>query len=150
MAEIARTPPQRRPPVPERRPLGSWTVQHPKDLRPLRHSVEAAVKDWASRENLDVSAVDHRLALITSELTSNALKYGARPVVTSLFRGENGWVIDVEDAEIDREPVYYPPEPTRAGRNGLLIVERLANRWGWYRSPAQPARRKHLWAWLAD
>lgn len=150
MAGTARTPPQRRPPVREQRPLGSWTVQHLRDLHPLRHSVDAAVQDWASRAERNVRPLDQRLALITSELTSNALKYGAAPVVTSLFRGEDGWVIDVEDAEVDREPVRYPPEPTRAGRNGLLIVERLATRWGWYRSPAQPARRKHLWAWLAD
>lgn len=148
--EQARTPPQQRPPVDGRRPVGSWTVEHPKDLKPLRQAIDEAIHSWGTTNGQAVATDDHRIALITSELTSNALKYGARPVVTSLYRGQGGWVLDVEDAEINKEPAWYPPEPARAGRNGLLIVERLANRWGWYRTPATTARRKHLWAWLAD
>ncbi len=142
-------PPQQRPPLSVRRPVGTWTVHGPEDLVSLRQSVLTAVLSWRDAHHRSHPARQDHLTLIATELATNALKYGAPPVITSLYRQQDGWLIDVEDGHADTAPLPYPPEPGRPGRNGILIVSKLSRRWGWYAHHADTAR-KHVWAWLRD
>ena len=90
-----------------------------------------------------------RLALVVSELASNALKYGGAPVTTRLYRvATGGWVIDVEDHRPHRTPVMYAPAG-RAGGNGLLIIDILSRDWGRHISRSAGGSVKHVWAEIA-
>ncbi|WP_052436158.1 ATP-binding protein [Georgenia sp. SUBG003] len=143
---------QRRPRPCDPRPgaagaVGRWQIRSADDLPLLRQATLAvALRAGVGGSGLD--PVHSRLALVATELATNALKYGTGPCVVSIFRAGSGWLLDVGDGSPDSPPVRYPPEPGRPGRNGLLIIEQLSTRWGWY--PAQDGARKHVWAELAD
>ena len=96
-------------------------------------------------DDVEVARLLDRLALVVSELASNALKYGGAPVTTRLYRVRHGWVIDVEDHRPHRTPVMYTPAG-RAGGNGLLIVDTLSLDWGWHISGSGGGSVKHVWA----
>ena len=72
-----------------------------------------------------------RVVLLTSELVTNAVVHGLGPV--QLLLGDNGDRLRVEVS--DGAPGLLPRTPRRpadvneSGR-GLLIVDRLADRWG--------------------
>lgn len=129
------------------RAAGTWHIRGPADLPLLRRAVLAvALRTGAGAQE---PRMDHsRLALVATELATNALKYASGPCVASIFRAAGGWLLDVADSSPDSPPVRYAPEPGRPGGNGLLIIEQLSSRWGWYRS--EGGARKHVWAQLAD
>ena len=148
-----RTPPttDHRPDVRSARPAGRWEFTDADELPVLRR----AVMDAAARSvelNTDAasdSSAHHNLALVTTELATNALKYGVRPGVVRLHRLPSGWLVDVADGRADQTPRPQQPKPGRPGGNGLLIVSMLSVRWGWY-VDLNSTPRKHVWAEIAD
>lgn len=148
-----RTPPTtgHRPEVGAARPAGRWEFTDAEELPTLRRSVmEAAARSVAlNTDEASESSSHHNLALVTTELATNALKYGVRPGVVRLHRLQAGWLVDVADGRADQEPRPQKPKPGRPGGNGLLIVSMLSARWGWY-VDANSTPRKHVWAEIAD
>jgi len=140
-----------RPDVRSARPAGRWEFTVADELPVLRRSVtEAAAR--SAKLNADGpngSATHHNLALVTTELATNALKYGVEPGVVRLHRLPAGWLVDVADGRADQAPRPQAPVPGRPGGNGLLIVSMLSVRWGWY-VDSNSTPRKHVWAELAD
>jgi anti-sigma regulatory factor (Ser/Thr protein kinase) len=61
--------------------------------------------------------------LVVSELVTNAVRYGAKPIVLRVEEQPLELRVEVEDAN----PEMRPP---RAGSHGLAIVDRLATQWG--------------------
>ncbi|PFG38955.1 hypothetical protein ATJ97_1447 [Georgenia soli] len=148
-----RTPPttDHRPDVRVARPAGRWEFTDADELPALRRAVlEAAARSVElNTDRLSGSTIHHNLALVTTELATNALKYGVEPGVVRLHRLLSGWMVDVADGRADQAPRPQLPKPGRAGGNGLLIVSMLSVRWGWY-VDTNSTPRKHVWAELAD
>jgi len=135
-----------RPHLRAARTVGRWQINGADDLPLLRRAVHAlTLRTGAAEQKLDA---DSRLALVATELATNALKYGVGSCVASISRAAGGWLLDVADASPDSPPVRYLPEAGRPGRNGLLIIDQIAARWGWY--VTRDGARKHVWAVVAD
>lgn len=154
LSEHLAPPTPRPPPPPSGPPLGSWRLQQATELAALRASATDAVRLWSSTRAAGgtvgdgLGPVDPRLPLVISELATNALKYGGAATV-SLYRTQDAWLIDVLDASPLDLPVLYPPDPGRAGQNGLLVVDSASATWGWYHDSGDPDV-KHVWAAVAD
>jgi anti-sigma regulatory factor (Ser/Thr protein kinase) len=79
--------------------------------------------------------------LVTDELASNAVRHGEAPRHCRLwlFNRGRGLRIEVDDSGPE-QPRQIPPDS--AGGRGLLLVDRLASRWGVQRH----SQRKTVWA----
>lgn len=132
--------------------LRSWPLGQPAELAALRRAALTAARAWRDGQGSEHDAgADQVLALVISELATNALKYGtdSRTVTVTLYRAGDDWLVDVTDANAHTPPAQHPPDGGRAGRNGLLIIDRTTTAWGWYRDP-DDAGLKHVWATVPD
>ncbi len=71
------------------------------------------------------------MVLLTSELVTNAVVHGLGPVQLMLIDDGLRLRVEVSDAETESLPLAprWPGQMDASGR-GLLIVDRLADRWG--------------------
>jgi anti-sigma regulatory factor (Ser/Thr protein kinase) len=81
------------------------------------------------------------LVLLTSELVTNAVIHGRRPIELRL--SDDGKHIKIEISDGDADPLPRtpdkPPDARVSGR-GLPIVDSLADRWGWRPRRAPPGK----------
>ena len=77
----------------------------------------------------DVDAVAADVALVTSELASNAVRHAATPFEVVLDFGGGHVRIEVRDGSAAAPP-QHPPVPGGATGRGLVVVDRLASSWG--------------------
>ena len=117
-------------------PLGSWRLDATPDLRRMRRALHDALR--TARQ------VSGPVVLVASELATNALRHGVPPVVVTLGRVEDGYLLDVADGSLDAVPTYSTYRPAGEGGFGLYLIGRLADEVGWYAD----ADRKHVWAVL--
>jgi two-component sensor histidine kinase len=90
----------------------------------------------------ELDEVPERVAVVATELATNALRYGRPPTRVYLRRTEHTFVLDVADEDPDTLPEAAGPRPPGAGGMGLHIVSELAKAVGWYADGAS----KHVWA----
>ncbi len=83
------------------------------------------------------------LALVVSELATNACVHAHTPFTVSLHRHVSGLVVEVADD--DPRPVTLQPIATGASGRGMQIVAAIAKEWG--TSRCGPAG-KSVWAVL--
>ncbi|MET0765226.1 MAG: ATP-binding protein [Blastococcus sp.] len=83
-----------------------------------------------------------RLVLIADELSSNALRHGDSPVVTTLSRTGDDWLIAVTDASTEIPPAPAVDRDPGLGGFGLYLVADLSIRHGWWVAPGT----KTVWA----
>lgn len=94
-------------------------------------------------ENPEVRA---RLALVVTELATNALRHAESHAHVRLSRADGAWLVEVLDHRPDL-PVAVPEARGHGeGGHGLLIVARLASSLGWYAAEGA----KHVWALVDD
>lgn len=91
-------------------------------------------------------SVTYELELLTSELATNAVVHAKTPFIVRVRCSDGTIRLEVEDASsaLPKREGYGPTAPM--GR-GLVVVERIANRWGVMR--AEPAG-KVVWAEIDD
>ena len=76
--------------------------------------------------------VDEAVAeLLVSELVTNALRYGLQPMRLIARRAEHGLRIEVHDARPGEPPRLRRANPDSLNGRGMVLVDALANRWGW-------------------
>ena len=80
--------------------------------------------------------------LIVSELVTNAVRYGAEPIVLRLIR-DNTLICEVSDGS-STAPHLRRARVFDEGGRGLLLVAQMAERWG----SRQTATGKTIWAEL--
>ena len=93
-------------------------------LRHARQFVRHGLAGWLVGEPAD------DVLLIAHELASNALLH-ARSAFVVRLRRRDGWLrVEVDDASV-QPPRVGPASPSALGGRGLVLVEALAETWGW-------------------
>jgi anti-sigma regulatory factor (Ser/Thr protein kinase) len=121
--------------------VGSWTLGDSRQLSALRHSLQDALHGGG--EELD--EVPEKVALVASELATNALRHGLPPTVVRLLRSDEAFVLDVADHDTGVIPQPEDEQSDSEGGRGLQIARRLALDVGWYAADTT----KHVWAQFA-
>ncbi|MFE1091214.1 ATP-binding protein [Streptomyces rochei] len=90
----------------------------------VRHSVRATLTSWGA------GAIADDMAVVASELASNALKHASSDATVRLQLVEGQALLEVDDSSMQR------PVPRRVGAEveegrGLFLVQALAAAWGW-------------------
>lgn len=77
-----------------------------------------------------IHARDRRkVLLVVSELVTNAVQHGGPPIQLKLVRTGECVLVEVSDSGPGIQLSLTPPEDPSRG-HGLLIVERISDRWG--------------------
>lgn len=92
--------------------------------RLVRQFVREVLDGWLVVETAD------DVVLIAHELATNALVHARSDYLVRLLRRE-GWVrIEVDDASME-PPMAADPSPSSLRGRGLVLVDGLADAWGW-------------------
>jgi len=109
-----------------------------------RHARAWAADQLTTAEAATWAGVRDKLALIVSELTTNAFRAHCNAVTVSLSLDDDCLLIGVTDDAPGDPRVLQPTTGQRHGR-GLMIVEALSTRWGVERD----GQGKTVWAAVA-
>ncbi len=77
--------------------------------------------------------------LLTTELVTNAVRYGSDEVTVRVWPGPDRVRVEVSDAAPGQPRTGEPGFEEESGR-GLQIVDSLASRWGTMAGPASPGK----------
>jgi serine/threonine-protein kinase RsbW len=119
-----------------------WVLDSFAELARLRRSLFAALNDEPIPPGGELDEVPEKMAVVATELATNALAHGRPPTRVNLRRTEHTFVLDVADEDPDTLPQPAGTRPPGAGGLGLHIVTDLAGDTGWYVAD----RTKHVWA----
>nr|WP_235460454.1 SpoIIE family protein phosphatase/ATP-binding protein [Streptomyces olivochromogenes] len=111
--------------------VAEWEVpRDPAAVAPVRTDCARRLADWGL-EQLGFTA-----ELILSELITNAIRYGAEPIIVRLLRTEpmgsrdaGSLIFEVADGS-STSPRLRRAKATDEGGRGLFLVARFAERWG--------------------
>jgi anti-sigma regulatory factor (Ser/Thr protein kinase) len=119
--------------------LRCWRLDNFRELRSLRADLRDAVAGGANRTLGDLA---ERMAVVATELATNALRHGLPPTEVRLLRDHDRLIIDVADHDLDAAPVLDEDRPLGAGGLGLQLTREFAVEVGWYIGDVT----KHVWA----
>ena len=123
--------------------LGRWTVEDYPGLRHLRIALRKAVSEVVPpAPSDDDDDVGERIAVVATELATNALRHGRPPAEVRLLRVGGLLVVDACDRDLQGEPQFDTERPLGQGGLGLLLARTFALEVGWYSDGAA----KHVWA----
>src|SRR3954462_9854998 len=106
-------------PHPDAVELRCWTLDSFRGLRGLRD----ALRDTTASSATEVS---DRLAVVATELATNALRHGLPPTVVRLLGVENPLILDVSDHDLTSPPELADDRPLGAGGLGLRLTRTFA------------------------
>ncbi|MFF4394220.1 SpoIIE family protein phosphatase [Streptomyces sp. NPDC001480] len=118
--------------------VATWDIPaDPALVAPIRKQVVQQLDRWS------VSGIAFTAELVVSELVTNAIRYGARPIRLRLIHDAATLICEVSDSN------HTAPHLRRAktfdeGGRGLLLVAQLTQRWG----SRHTAEGKTIWAEL--
>ncbi|HET8616364.1 MAG TPA: ATP-binding protein [Actinomycetales bacterium] len=130
------------------RPVRRWVVRGAAGIGPVRRAVTQLLASGCGEEAaggvrpVGLADVRNRVALICSELVTNAVRHGDPPVAVELLTDGASWLLDVTDGATDRLPDADVVRPLGHGGYGLMLVARLSSHVGWY----VEGGRKHVWS----
>ncbi|MET7289521.1 SpoIIE family protein phosphatase [Streptomyces sp. NPDC005573] len=120
--------------------VATWDIPaDPALVAPIRKQVVAQLERWS------LSDLSFTAELVVSELVTNAIRYGARPIRLRLIQDGTTLICEVSDTS------HTAPHLRRAkifdeGGRGLLLVAQLTQRWG----SRHTADGKTIWAELSS
>ena len=95
-----------------------------------RRQVREAIRAWRTRVDLDIAV------LLTSDLVTHAIRYGAGETITLAVRCDRGQLrVDVFGTSRSR-PAQADASATPKIGQGLILVATLSDGWGCFRTPA--------------
>ncbi|MFF9410178.1 ATP-binding protein [Streptomyces anandii] len=128
-------------------PAGHFAMRFsstPRGARLARRLAGQRLDAWGIPYDCDA----HRaLTLIVGELAANAVRHGrvpGRDFRLALACGATTVRIEVTDTRTEGVPAVATPTDLRDTGRGLLLVERLADRWDWH--PRRDGPGKTVWA----
>jgi hypothetical protein len=130
-----------RPPTPNVE-VGQWVLDSFAELRALRSSLHKALTGELLPDGGYLDDVPEKIAVVATELATNALAHARPPTSVKLRRTEDTFILDVADEDPDAFPEFAVDRPLGAGGLGLLLVRDLALDLGWYVDDGV----KHIWA----
>ncbi len=108
--------------------VANWIMSpSARSARIVRSLVRGLLDKWGLAECVDTAT------LLASELVTNAARYASRPISVRLMLTDS-LLCEVHDDD-HHLPVLGSPCPTDEGGRGILLVSRLARRWGVSRIP---------------
>ena len=112
-----------------------WALGSFRELRSLRAALREIVAGHAGE-------ISDRMAVVATELATNALRHGLPPTVVRLMQSGDRLIIDVADHHLTAAPQLDEGRPLGAGGLGLQLARTFAADVGWYASDTT----KHVWA----
>jgi serine/threonine-protein kinase RsbW len=125
-------------PPPEAAELGCWTLDTFGELRGLR----ASLRETIETHSAEVDDLFDKMAVVATELATNALRYGLPPTEVRLLREDDHLILDVADHDLGTLPEVDDDRPLGAGGLGLRLTKSFAIDVGWYATEDA----KHVWA----
>jgi serine phosphatase RsbU (regulator of sigma subunit) len=108
--------------------VANWILTpSPRTPRIVRGLVRKVLEKWDLSENAELAV------LLTHELVANAIRYARRPLSVRLMLTDS-LLCEVQDDD-HHLPVLGNPCPADETGRGILLVSRLARRWGTSRLP---------------
>jgi serine/threonine-protein kinase RsbW len=130
-----------RPPTPNTE-IHHWVLDSYRELQSLRASLHKALTGQTLPEGGTLDEIPEKVAVVATELATNALAHAHPPTVVRLCRTESSFILDVADEEPETIPEVAPGRAPGAGGLGLQLANRLALEVGWY----VDGEAKHVWA----
>lgn len=110
------------------------------ELRQMRIDLKEALREHRLVDHSALLTME-RVALVATELASNALKHGRPPAVVRLLRADGHFILDVADQDRNDLPEVNLSEDSAEGGRGLYIARSLAAEICWYATE----HGKHVW-----
>jgi anti-sigma regulatory factor (Ser/Thr protein kinase) len=129
-------------PPPHTVELDCWSITCAAELSSLRVSLCQAVTRLQPSAADSIGEVAERVALVATELATNALQHGLPPTTVRLLRHDDRLVLDVADHDPGTTPHGPAASSTNNRGRGLAIVRSMSLQVGWYAT----GRTKHIWA----
>lgn len=130
------------PPPAQAVELRRWTLQEPVDLRALRASLHEELTGDVLGEGEALAEVPELVALIATELATNALRHGIPPTIVRLLATDDYLILDVADHDLGSLPQLAEARPVGDGGRGLELARALSLDVGWYAT----GTTKNIWA----
>ncbi|GAA4978746.1 ATP-binding protein [Actinoplanes utahensis] len=129
------------PPAPVPHPAAievrRWSLDSVGELRHLRSGLRSVLTGVPLG-----SDGEERIAVVATELATNALRHGRPPTLVRLLQEPGRLILDVADHDLTGEPLFDLERPVGLGGLGLRLARTFATDFGWYRT----SRMKHIWA----
>jgi serine/threonine-protein kinase RsbW len=122
--------------------VAQWALDSFTELRSLRSSLRKALTGEPLPEGGFLDEVPEKVAVVATELATNAIAHARPPTVVQLRRTDDSFILDVADDDSAALPEYAEDRPLGAGGLGLQLVRDLALDIGWYIDGSV----KHVWA----
>ncbi|MET0414842.1 MAG: ATP-binding protein [Actinoplanes sp.] len=126
-------------PYPAAVEVSRWTLGDFPELRDLRAALRKEIVQEPSEELGDLF---DRVAVVATELATNALRHGLPPTVVRLMRDDDRLILDVADHDLSAAPQVDADRPPGDGGLGMQLAKTFAIDVGWYRAGVT----KHVWA----
>jgi serine/threonine-protein kinase RsbW len=126
-------------PFPAATELHRWKLDKFGELRELRAALREAIAQVPASAPDDLT---DRIAVVATELATNALRHGLPPTEVCLLRQDDLLILDVADHDLEAEPRVAEGRPLGAGGLGLQLTRTFAIDVGWYTDKDS----KHVWA----
>jgi len=123
----------------------SWLLDTFTELRLLRSRLFTAITNEPMPEGAVLDAVPEKVAVVATELATNALRHARPPTRVYLRRTDRTFILDVADDDPTTMPEYVDRSPSGTGGLGLQIAREYACDLGWYVDDGT----KHVWAQFA-
>ncbi|MEH0970330.1 ATP-binding protein [Micromonospora sp. CPCC 205546] len=130
------------PPPPQAVELRRWALSKAADLRALRASLHEELTGDVLGEGEALEEVPELVALIATELATNALRHGIPPTIVRLLATDDYLILDVADHDLGSLPQLAEARPVGDGGRGLELARALSLDVGWYATGAT----KNIWA----
>ncbi|KXK62119.1 anti-sigma regulatory factor [Micromonospora rosaria] len=130
------------PPAPDAVEVRRWALTTGAELSDLRTSLHRMLTGEALLDGEKLDEVPEQMALVATELATNALRHGLPPTIVTLLSAEDCLVIDVADHDLASVPELADTRPVGSGGRGLLLARSFSLAVGWYAT----AHTKHVWA----